>query len=60
MKLNKVIENLVGEFGSDLDRSKTSSITSVICKAFKNVDVPDNKVEILMRVGRELNAMGVK
>ncbi len=60
MKLNKVIENLVGEFGSDLDRSKTPSITSIICKAFKNVDVPDNKVKILMRVGRELKAMGVK
>ena len=60
MKMNQVIENLVFEFGSDEDQSKTAEITNVICKAFKNVNVPDDKVAILMSVGRKLKAMGVK
>ena len=60
MKLNLVIENLVSEFGSDEDQSKTAEIVNIICKAFKNADVPDNKVTMLMSVGRKLRAMGVK
>jgi hypothetical protein len=60
MKLNRVIEKLVGEFGSNEDRTKTTRITSIICKAFKNKDVPDAKSEKLIRVGRQLRAMGLK
>ena len=60
MKLNQVIENLVSEFGSDEDQSKTAEIASIICKAFKNVNVPDDKTATLMSVGRKLKAMGVK
>jgi hypothetical protein len=60
MKLNSVIEKLVSEFGSDEDQAKTTRITSIICKAFKNADVPDEKGEKLIRVGRQLRAMGLK
>jgi hypothetical protein len=60
MKLNQVIENLVAEFGSDEDQSKTAEIASIICKMMKNVNVPDNKAKILMSVGHKLKAMGVK
>jgi len=58
--LSKVIENLVAEFGSDSDRSKTADIAGIICKAFKDVNVPNDKVVILMKVGHQLRAMGVK
>ena len=60
MKLNHVIEKLVSEFGNDQDQSKTAATTSIICKAFKNVNVLDEKVEILIRVGRQLQAMGMR
>ena len=60
MKLSKIIENLVTEFGNDSDQGKLKSISNVICKAFGNKDIPDNKAETLMKVGRKLKAMGVK
>jgi hypothetical protein len=60
MKLNQVVENLIAEFGSHEDQSKTAEIVSIICKAMKNVNVPDNKAEILMSVGHKLKAMGIK
>ena len=60
MKLNGVIENLVAEFGADSDKTKSGEIASVICKAFKNVNVPADKAETLMKVGRKLREMGVK
>ena len=60
MKLDKVIENLIAEFGDDSDRSRCADIVSIICKAFKNPNVPDDKAEILMRVGRQLRVLGVK
>jgi hypothetical protein len=60
MKLNQVIENLVAEFGSDEDQSKTAEIANIISKAAKNVNVPDNIAEVLMSVGHKLKAMGLK
>ena len=60
MKLNQLIENLVTEFGGDEDRSKTAEIASIICKAFKNVDVHDEKAAMLVSVGRKLKGIGVK
>ena len=60
MKLDRVIEKLVCEFGSDEDQEKTTKIASIICKAFKNVGVQDEKAGTLIRVGRQLRAIGLK
>jgi hypothetical protein len=60
MKLNNVIERLISEFGNDEDLEKTARITNIILKAFKNVDVPDEKAKNLINVGRQLRAIGVK
>ena len=60
MKLNQVIENLVVEFGSDEDQSRTAEIADIISRVAKNVNVPDNIAGVLMSVGHKLKAMGVK
>ena len=60
MKLKFVIENLVSEFGNDEDQEKIARITSIISKAFGNMDVPDEKAKNLINVGRRLRAIGVK
>ena len=52
MKLKQLIEKE--------NRSKTAEIASIICKAFKNVEVHDKKAAMLMSVGRKLKGIGVK
>jgi len=59
MKISEIIENLVAEFGSDSDQSKMKSISGIICKAFPNKDIPADKAETLMKVGRKLKEMGI-
>ena len=60
MKLNAVVESLITEFGTEQDQSKTEEIVREISKAFKNQNVPDQKVATLMNVGRALKALGVQ
>ena len=60
MKLNQVIDRVISEFGSGEEKANAVRIASIVCAAFKGKGVSDAQVEKLLRVGRQLKAIGVK
>ncbi len=59
MKMEDAIADLIIEFGGEKERVWCDKITAVFVRAVGNKDVPDSVFTKVVKVGRQLKALGV-